>query len=46
MADRSDDYSACDDDDNDGVSQEEMPFEEVLHEMLGRIANALADGIE
>jgi hypothetical protein len=39
MADRSDD-------DDDGASQEEMPFEEGFHEMLGRIADALADGIE
>jgi hypothetical protein len=31
MADRSDDYGAFDDD--DGTSQEEMPFEEVLHEI-------------
>jgi hypothetical protein len=43
MADRSDDHGASDDD--DGASQE-MPFQEVLHEMLGIIADALADGIE
>jgi hypothetical protein len=37
MADRSDDYGASDDD--DGASQEEMPFEEVFSQMLGIIAN-------
>jgi hypothetical protein len=37
MADGSDDHGASDDD--DGASQEEMPFEEVLHEMLGIIAS-------
>jgi hypothetical protein len=31
MAERSDDYGASDD--NDGASQEEMPFEAVLHEI-------------
>jgi hypothetical protein len=46
MADRSDDYGASDDDDDDGASQEEMPFEEILHEMLGRINDALPDGIK
>jgi hypothetical protein len=33
MADHSNDYDASDDD--DGASQDQMPFEEVLHEMLG-----------
>jgi hypothetical protein len=33
MADRSDDYGASDDDDDDGASQQEMTFEEVLHEI-------------
>jgi hypothetical protein len=46
MADRSHDYGASNDDDDDRASQDEMPFEEVFHEMLGRIADALADGIE
>jgi hypothetical protein len=38
---RPDDYVASDDD--DGASQEEIPFEEALHEMLGMI-NALSSG--
>jgi hypothetical protein len=46
MADSSDDDGASDDDDDDGASQEEMPFEELFHEMPGRIADALAGGIE
>jgi hypothetical protein len=46
MADRSDDNGASDDDDGDGASREVMPFEEVFHEMLVIIADALADGIE
>jgi hypothetical protein len=44
MANHSDDYGASDDD--DGASRQEMPFEEVFREMLGRIADALADGTE
>jgi hypothetical protein len=44
MAEGSDDYGASDDDDR--ASQQEMPFQEVLHEMLGIIADALADGME
>jgi hypothetical protein len=31
MAERSNDYGVSDDD--DGASQEEMPFEEILHEI-------------
>jgi hypothetical protein len=42
MADSSDDYGASDD--HDGASQEEMPFEAVLHEMLAIIANGFDDG--
>jgi hypothetical protein len=37
MAEVSDDYGTSDDD--DGASQEDVPFEEVLHEILGIIAN-------
>jgi hypothetical protein len=44
MADPSHDYGASDDD--DGASQQEMPFKEGLQEMPGRIADAPADGIE
>jgi hypothetical protein len=33
MADRPDDHSASDDGDDDGASQEEMPFDEVFHEI-------------
>jgi hypothetical protein len=40
MADDSDDRGTSDDDD---ASQEETPFEEVLHEMLEIMPNALAD---
>jgi hypothetical protein len=42
MADGSHDYGTSDDD--DGASQEETPFKEALQEILGRIADALADG--
>jgi hypothetical protein len=46
MAGGSDDDGASDDDDDDNASQKEMPFQEVFHEMLRRITDAFADGIE
>jgi hypothetical protein len=33
MANHSDDYGASDDNDDDGASQQEMPFNEVFHEI-------------
>jgi hypothetical protein len=38
MADRSDDYGASDGDGDDSPSPEEMPFEEVFHEIHAFLA--------
>jgi hypothetical protein len=35
---RSDDYGASDDDHDDGASQEEMPFGEIVHEIHSFLA--------